>query len=446
VSNSSPFNYFFMNCQYKSTAMIFLIFPLLICCKDINKDEAFKIKSIQLISEKYSREAFNYLYEVCFFDEVGKKKVHLAKWKENVKYYVSGRPSEQDIEMVMKAIIKLNDLKLPITFQLVKRRDDSNVSIYFGDTVSLKPLGLINNFEGLSIVTSTNGIIDSAKILISDHSINLLKKESVILEEMTQVIGLTADSYTYPESLFYDGENSVIKFQPLDIEMIQLLYDSMIPANYCLDDYRRDFGDMVDYFNTSDKLRKMFTSTNVKQSTLEEIRNACYLEGEFYKHSSNIPVYLSGFNHEDSSFVLRSIDFLNTLSEKLNLRLADQVNDVNSTGISIGLFSKDMKEYSSQTRITSSKGQVFRPKRIKSVAEIDFVGSIDMKKKRSVILKAIYKSLGPTEMHFEDDWFTYDGEKVTISQKYADIIRIIYSDEFVDGYPLKEFEELIESF
>lgn len=426
--------------------MIIFVFLLLVCCKDINKNETQGVKDVQVISEKYSREAFNYLYEVCFFGEVERKKVHLTKWKSNVKYYISGKASKQDIEMVMKAIIKLNSLKLPISFQLVEEKQSSNVSIYFGDTTSLKPLGLINNFEGQSIVTATNGIIDSAKVLIADHSINSIKKESVILEEMTQIIGLSSDSYTYPESLFYQGENSVTDYLPIDKEMMLLLYDPRIPTNYCIEDFEKDFGDFIDYYKTSEKIRILLERDDVKREMLEEIKSACYLNGEFYKHSKNIPVYLSGFNQADSIFLFKALEFLNGLSTNINLKLADRPKSHNSVGISIALTFDDSQEYPAQTRINNSKGEVFKPKRIKSESEISFQSSVELKKRRSVILKAIYKSLGPTEMHFEDDWFTYDGEKVVINKKYADIIRIIYSDEFVDGYPLKEFEELIKSF
>lgn len=345
----------------------------------------------------------------------------------------------------MRAIKKLNDIKLPIHCSLVRNRKDANTTIFFGDTVSLKPRGLLNNFEGQSSIMSTRGVIDSAIILISNHSPTAKKKESVVLEEMTQILGLAADSYSYPNSLFYQGVNSVTDLSSIDIEVLQLLYDSLISFDYCIKDYEKDFGEIINYCNTSEKLRSLFTKNNIKKSTLEEIKTSCYLDGGFYKHPKDIPVLLSGFNYEDSAFVQKALAYFNGLSNNINLKLIDKIEGSDTTGISITLTFKDRQEYASETRISNSKGEVFKPKRIKSIVNIDFRSNVESNKKLSVILKSIYKSLGPTETHFDDDWWRYDGGGISIKQKYIDIITTIYSDEFVDGYPIGEFEELIES-
>lgn len=424
--------------------MIVILFCLW-CCQVISEN-VISGKNVDIISKKYSKEAFNYFYEVCFFDEIERKEVHLAKWENDIKYFVTGNPSKHDIEIVIKVIDKLNTLKLPIRFHLVENKDSSNVSLHFGDIESLKSLGLISGAQGTASRSSVNGVIYSGKILISNNVIDNIERESVILEEMIQIVGSIADSFSHPRSIFYEGHKVSIELLPIDIEVIQLLYDSLIPVNYCIKDYEKDFSEVIDYYKTSEKLLRIFTKEGIKKSTLENIRKACYLEGSFYKHPKQIPVYLSGFDHADSVFVLKSIEFFNGLSDNIDLKFGGQFKEIPLTGITIQLSVNDSQDYPTETRINNVKGEVFKPKRIESIATISYRSSVELKKKRSVILKAIYKSLGPTEMHFEDDWFTNDGEKVLINQKYADIIRIIYSDEFVDGYPLKEFEELIESF
>lgn len=425
------------------TIILFGSILLLISCKSSVTKEIGRSSSPTL--HKFSKEAFNYFYEVCFYEEVGKKQVHLAKWKSNVTYFIAGNPSKWDIDAVDRSISKLNNLGLSINFELSESEKNSNVIVYFGDSISLKKLGLINHAEGMSFTTSENGIIKSAKILISDHSTSETKKESVILEEMTQILGLNSDSYRYPKSLFYEGFNSVTNFQPIDVEVIQLLYDSLIPFNYCIKDYEKDFGEIINYCNTSEKLRSLFTKNNIQKSTLKEIKTSCYLDGEFYKHPKDIPVLLSGFNYEDSAFVQKALAYFNSLSNNINLKLIDKIEGSDTTGISITLTFKDRQEYASETRISNSKGEVFKPKRIKSIVNIDFRSNVESNKKLSVILKSIYKSLGPTETHFDDDWWHYDNREISMRQKYVDIITTIYSDEFVDGYPMREFEELIES-
>lgn len=417
----------------------------LLCCNDtvnnvINGDNG------RMNYSKYSNEAFNYFYEVCFFDEIKRKNVHLSKWRNDVKYYISGNPSKGDIEIVIGVIDKLNYLKLPIRFHLVENKDSSNVSIHFGDATDLKLLGFIEGAQGTSSRSSSYGVIDAGKILILNNGADVDKRESVILEEMVQIVGSISDSFSHPQSIFYEGHKVSNELLPIDIEVIRLLYDSLIPTDYTIEDYERDFSAVVNYYKTSEKLKRIFVREGVAKSTLEEIKKTCYLDGVFYKHPKEIPVYLNGFTRSDSSFVLKSLKFFNELSHNIKLVFDSKPDGLTNTGISIKLIVNDSQEYPTETNIWNTKGEVFKPKRIKSKAEISFQSSIELKKRRSVILKAIYKSLGPTEMHFEDDWFTYDGEKVVINKKYADIIRIIYSDEFVDGYPLKEFEELIKSF
>ena len=76
--------------------------------------------------------------------------------------------------------------------------------------------------------------------------------------------------------------------------------------------------------------------------------------------------------------------------------------------------------------------------------QISYKSGIDINKKNSVILKSIYKSLGPIETKtFDVNWFINKNNEIIIAKKYTNILKTIYQDEFVDGYPIDELEDLI---
>ena len=54
---------------------------------------------------------------------------------------------------------------------------------------------------------------------------NINTQKQTVRQEITQCLGLTNDSYTYPESVFYQGPNSSIEYSPIDRKLIDMLYN-----------------------------------------------------------------------------------------------------------------------------------------------------------------------------------------------------------------------------
>ena len=45
------------------------------------------------------------------------------------------------------------------------------------------------------------------------------------VEELTQSLGLFNDSYKYPESIYYQGWTTTTEYAPIDVELIEMLYN-----------------------------------------------------------------------------------------------------------------------------------------------------------------------------------------------------------------------------
>ena len=66
-------------------------------------------------------------------------------------------------------------------------------------------------------------IITETKIFIRTGTSNLDKKHAII-EEITQSLGLAHDSYTYEDSMFYEGYTTTQQLSKMDKEVIKMLY------------------------------------------------------------------------------------------------------------------------------------------------------------------------------------------------------------------------------
>lgn len=424
--------------------IILVLFPLLFtsCSKGetgLNKD------AIDKINKKYSQEALNYFYEISFYDEVQKEIVPLNKWKSNVSFYIQGHPLPNDKEFVKKAINNFNNLRLRIQFSQTQNVKEANVIINFGNISDFKNIDILPTDDAIGRVFSKDNNIYKAEIFILDKIKKEQERESMILEELTQIFVGGSDSFSYPESIFYQGKKTSLSFTKLDTEVINLAYDPLIPKGYTLKQFEKDFGDKLNYVNTSLKLKNYVAEAKIKTEMLDEIKKTSFIDKEFYKHPKAVSIYLSGFNRSDSIFVKKSIESLNKISDNLSLVLARKTELSPDAGIFITLKPNNLQTSDTQTSVSNVKGEVFKPKRYKSIVDIDYKESINNTKKQNIILKSIYKSLGPTEMHsFGVNWYVYKNDEIIIAKQYADILKMIYQDEFVDGLKTGEFEKIID--
>lgn len=423
---------------------LLILFPLFFTNCNKSKTELSK-DVVEKISNKYSKEALNYFYEVSFYDEVQKEIIPLKRWSSNVSFGIKGNPLPNDEKFVKNAINIFNDLGLNIKFSFTQNIKEANVIINFGNSSNFKNIDILSTDDAIGKVFSKNNTIYRAEVFILEKILNDKERESMILEELTQIFVGGSDSFSYPESIFFQGQKTTPNFTKLDKEVIKLAYDSLIPVGYTLKQFEKDFVHKLNYVNTSLKLKKSFVEAKIKTETLDEIKKSCFIDKEFYKHPKVVSVYVYGFNHSDSIFVEKSIKSLNKISKNFSLVLRKKTDLSADAGILITVKPNNQQTSDTQTLISNVKGEVFKPKRFKSIVDIDYKESITINKKQNVILKSIFKALGPTEMHsFGTNWYVYKNDEIVIAKEYTDILKTIYEDEFVDGLKADEFDKIID--
>jgi hypothetical protein len=216
--------------------ILFISLGFLIGLVSFNETELDSKNTTQNFKSKgYTEEEIDYFKEITLKNELNYKiRQSPAKFNRDVKIFIHGQYEPYMLDEVKRVVSDLNDIIDSIDLSIVNNRSEANVIMYFGDyqtfisdNPDLKRIDKIKNSEGF-FTTKSGGPteIESSRIFI-----NLPKQDGVldlkdcIREEITQSLGLFNDTYTYPESTFYGGQNSVLEYPKIDIKIIKMLYN-----------------------------------------------------------------------------------------------------------------------------------------------------------------------------------------------------------------------------
>jgi len=189
---------------------------------------------------------FMTLFSVCqtqeqiksYFNEVaygsdqmkGDNTNKITKWDKDIKMYLDGYYTNQDLINVKSLITELNTLIGSIKITIVKNKSEANSIVYFGDFNNFNSKYVYNQLQyvscnGYCLIYSYSGtiIIDNVKIFIR-NDVSSLDKKHAIIEEITQSLGLANDSWTYEDSIFYEGYTTTQQLSKIDKEVIRMLY------------------------------------------------------------------------------------------------------------------------------------------------------------------------------------------------------------------------------
>ena len=107
-----------------------------------------------------------------------------------------------------------------------------NFNIYFYPSIMLGFLESsykIGSPSYLSIRWKKDQIIES-KVLIDSFGNSQTQRNYLIRKRVVQGLGLIMDGQSYPDSIFYQGENGVAELTPIDQQVISVLYDNQIKS------------------------------------------------------------------------------------------------------------------------------------------------------------------------------------------------------------------------
>ena len=167
-----------------------------------------------------------------YYDEITKKSEYGTehggiKWKNDVKIYLEGDIASEEVKNEIDLILKdLNELVESIHISVVKNKKDANSFLFIGDRdtfISKYDINCKGSFVGYASAFRYGSTIVKSAIFISNN-ISGVELKSVLREEITQSLGFTNDSWLYPDSIFYQGGNSVCNFSDLDKNIIKRHY------------------------------------------------------------------------------------------------------------------------------------------------------------------------------------------------------------------------------
>ncbi len=178
-----------------------------------------------------------YFTKVVFDIEYGgeNSKNILRRWEKPLRIKVYGSPTEEDLATLDRHIADLNQVD---NMPAITRVDtEPNLSIYF---VALNRMhnyidGYVEGNWGFFWNTwSRTGEMIRAQIAIATDVTTQRQRNHLILEELTQSLGLMQDSNDEPDSIFYAPWTEVQQLSALDWKIIEMVYSPDVQAGMTL--------------------------------------------------------------------------------------------------------------------------------------------------------------------------------------------------------------------
>jgi len=434
------------------------IYVLAILVSCLQKHESsISSKNLKDLKGKYNIGTLNYFYETVFHEDFSiEKRDNISKWNSNPTIAIVSSQLGEDITYVKRAISEINKLNLPINLSLADTNDSASINIFFGDlknvcaflkldSVSIKDIDTSSHF-GLAKSFNYNGIIDEAYIGIyyTEKDLTHSTRYKVVLEEIVQALGVIGDSYNYPSSLFFENYNPAKFLTPLDVDVLSLLYEPTIPANYSRQSFEANFSDELYVVNTGRKIKNLLEK---KPQVSHDDVEKCFTEGVLLKHPKETNIYIGGsIQKEDSLTIERAILSLNKISANIKIQSAPLPNIEPSHGI-VFVFRQLDRQKGSVRRsieIIAGKSCMFQ-KLIKTKIVLSFKTSEkDKELRQRSIIDALYFSLVqmPQERARTNELFTIKENEIDFFPRYADLFKLVYSDDFIDGFKLSDFRKI----
>lgn len=173
-----------------------------------------------------------YFSEIAFADEGEVALGVTRKWIKPIYYEIYGTADEVDVAVIRWAADYLNSINgFPGMFSATAT-NKANVKFYFGNLTFVQTaLGITDNTVQSCTRIFYNADdyrIQLAKVGVVTDTTSREARNSLILEEILQMIGLNQNSLNYPQSLFYKANALPQVPDELDLALVRLLYSPVI--------------------------------------------------------------------------------------------------------------------------------------------------------------------------------------------------------------------------
>ena len=227
--------------KYKNIILVFTLIALLIGCSKNEDKDVFPEPSEELTT--YQRKLIQYFKEIALGMEYDNKVKIVKKWEMPMKLFIDGKKTKEVLDKLDETIFQINELvgkDNKFHIELVDDINQANGYMFLGskeDFLSLHPdmKGYIKDNWALFYVWWNNNVLYKTKIYIKADNTTIAEQKSLILEELTQSIGLFRDSPRYKNSIFYETPNDggfAQVYSRMDKDLIRLLYHPKIKVGY----------------------------------------------------------------------------------------------------------------------------------------------------------------------------------------------------------------------
>lgn len=438
---------------------IVALLAIMSCSRD---KTSIQEQNLLALKRKYDARTINYFYETVFHEDFAKgNNDNLWKWTTDPTIAIKGHASAVDTASVREVIAEINSFGLPLKCRLAQAPDSGSIQVFFGNVEEVASfLGLgdlsamgvdTNSTFGFAIPESYDGTLTKTKIGIYYFSgdTTAASRRKVVLEEIVQGLGIIGDSYSYPSSLFFQNSNPQKQFTELDKKVLRLLYEPAILPDYPRLSFENDFADILYSVNSNEKLQKYLQNFPVKTQMLKDL-DEIFSGDVLLKHPKEVNVFLFGaFNRQDSAAIAEASSELSKLSPNLKIAIAGHDTSEPDHGIVISLAGdRQQKPAVLQEGKTIAGKNCMYPKMIKNKISLSFnLSDRSNELRQQSLVSSLYFSLVPIKMTKSriDQLYTLKNGRISFARHYADLLRIVYANEFVDGYHRSEFVKVKSS-
>ena len=419
------------------------------------------------LKKRYSIEEINYFYETALYnEELGEQPHFIVKWKHDILISIFGDTLVGDHARVQDVIEQLNALSLPIGISMTPDTTVANLRVRFGNK---QQLNLANSVRGHANITATKrGIAQYADVEIVNDTPEKIRdnvhRQSIILEEITQSLGIPADSYAYPRSVFYEGWNREIQLSEIDKRIIQLLYEPSIPVGCTCAQFAEDFADVLQsvngrkglfqsklyHQNSQREFLNYVQSQSISRTTVKRILQRGLVKSQrdtilrVVKYIKPVPVTLHGDTIAEQKVIVQKIlSLFEETAPFLHLYLSDR-KPTDKVGIQIK-FEKDPSASSAVTAQTYPwymEDSLFS-QRIGANVEVVYRDTTEALLKLPLALADIlYYSVCVIRQDGKPS--VYENGSLQLKPEYAELLHTYYAPELANNMTKTQLESVLE--
>lgn len=181
-----------------------------------------------------NKQIVDYFSDVVFSSELDGYVGKVCKWMSPVKYWIYGERNEEDLRLFDGLTEYLNGIEGFPGISEAENPDEANFEIYYTTEENMSNLfeNYVPNSWGMASFWWREGtceIVRARAAIVCDET-DQYEKNTVVLEEITQAMGIGDDSYMYPESLYYQRWSQPQTMPYIDRCVLEILYNPMMEA------------------------------------------------------------------------------------------------------------------------------------------------------------------------------------------------------------------------